>query len=129
MAYRLRLTEKKLRVLWRGICVATLRLPQQQFHAAYEITDIGDYLKNSSFVTVLCLITFASTVHQSFKTQEDSRRAISCVSSCPCSITYYCRLVVYLRTCCFRKNTTTFRSVYFEQWSEILYSLDADLLR
>jgi len=74
VAYRLRLTEKKLRVLWRGICVAALRLPQQQFHAAYEITDIGGYLTYFSFGTVTCLIIFASIVYQSFKIQEDSRR-------------------------------------------------------
>jgi hypothetical protein len=74
VAYRTRLTEKKLRFPWRGICVTALRLPQQQFHVAYEVTDIGGYLTKSSIDTASCLIIFASTVYQSFKIQEDSRR-------------------------------------------------------
>ena len=123
VAYRRRLTEKNLRVPWRGICVAALRLPRQQFHAAYEITDIGGYLTKSSCGTVSCLIIFTSAMYQRCKIQEDSRREVPVFllahvsHDLLLSASSLCEDLLY-----FRKNTAAFRSVYFDQWSEILYS-------
>jgi len=121
VAYRTSLTEKNLRVPWRGICVAALRLPQQQFHVAYEITDIGGYLTNSSFDTTSCLIIFSSRVYQSFKIQEDSRREVLVFFLAHVSH----NLLLSSNSLCegllfSENNKRAFLKVYFEQWSEIL---------
>jgi hypothetical protein len=113
VTYRPRLTEKKLRVPWRGICVAALRLPQRQFRVAYDITYIGSYWTNSSFDTVSCLIIFPSTEYQSFKIQEDSRREFPVFFLLTCPITYYYRLSVYVKACFFQIKKYNFSKCLF----------------